>query len=99
MILLYKNKSEIHHCSNYRGIKLLRQRFGRGGGALRLRKIVNTFENQFIFMPRISTTKVVHTVRSLVVQYRRKKKKDLHMVFMTYKKLTTKSPRRFFRDS
>ncbi|KAF3661498.1 Ras-related protein RABD2b [Capsicum annuum] len=93
MIPLYKNKADIQSCNNYKGIKLLSHtmKVWEMVVELRQRKIVNISENQFDFMPGRSTTEAIHLVRRLVKQFR-KRKKDLHIVFIDLEKAYNRDP-------
>ncbi|WMV22610.1 hypothetical protein MTR67_015995 [Solanum verrucosum] len=52
---------------------------------MRVRRDVSIFENQFVFLPRLSTTKAIHLVRRLVKKYW-ERKSDLHVVFIDFEK-------------
>ena len=71
VILLYKDKSGVQDCNNYRGIKLLShtmklwERIIEG----RLRNEISISEHQFGFMLGRSTTEAIHLIRRLMEVY------------------------------
>jgi hypothetical protein len=47
----------------------------------RLSSIIKILDNQFSFMPRRSTMEAIYLLRQ-IIEYHRKRKKDLHIVFI-----------------
>ena len=68
VIPLYKNKADIQHCNNYRGIKSLSHTMKLWERVIekRLRKDISITENQFGFMPGRSTTEAIYLLRRLM---------------------------------
>ncbi|PHU11462.1 hypothetical protein BC332_18392 [Capsicum chinense] len=65
---------------------------------LRLREIMNIFENQFDFMPGRLTTETIYLVRRLMKQFR-ERRMDLHVMFINPEKSYVKVPGRFCEDA
>ena len=83
LVPLFKNKVDAQVCGNYRGIKFLSHTMKLWERVIegRIRQETVIRENQFDFMPGRSTIEAIHVLRRLMKKYR-KRKKDLHMVFI-----------------
>ena len=95
LVPIYKNKGDIQSCTNYQGIKLMSHTMKLWERVIehRLRAIMWVFINQFDFMPGRSTMEAIFLIRQVMERYRKKKKKDLHMVFIDLEKTYDKIPK------
>src|SRR3954470_20176774 len=68
VVPIYKNKSDIQNCTNYRGIKLMSHTMKLWERIIerRLRSITSITENQFGFMPGRSTIEAIFILRQLL---------------------------------
>ncbi len=85
LIHFFKNKEYIQNCANYRGIKIMCHTLKLWEKVIetRLKQDTNIMENQFYFIPRTSTTKVIHIVRRLCEHF---KEKNKICIWLTLKK-------------
>ncbi|KAE8697992.1 Detected protein of unknown function [Hibiscus syriacus] len=74
VIPICKNKGDPQRCGNYRGIKILSHTMKLWERVIeaRLRQVTKVSENQFGFMPYMSTTEAIHLLRRLMEKYREK---------------------------
>ncbi|KAK3542987.1 hypothetical protein QTP70_008681 [Hemibagrus guttatus] len=94
LVPIFKNKGDVHSCSNYRGIKLMSHTMKLWERIVeaRLRKVVLICEQQYGFMLRKSTTDAIFALRILMEKYR-DGQRELHCVFVDLEKAYDGVPR------
>ena len=94
LIPIFKNKGDVHSCSNYRGIKLISHTMKLWERIVekRLRSDLKFSNQQYGFMPGKSTTDALFALRVLMEKYR-EGQKELHCVFVDLEKAYDKVPR------
>ncbi|KAK3511538.1 hypothetical protein QTP70_009333 [Hemibagrus guttatus] len=94
LVPIFKNKGDVQSCSNYRGIKLMSHTMKLWERVVeaRLRKVVEICEQQYGFMPRMSTTDAIFALRILMEKYR-DGQRELHCVFVDLEKVYDRVPR------
>ncbi|GKA30914.1 retrovirus-related pol polyprotein LINE-1 [Tanacetum coccineum] len=87
VIPIFKNKGDAQVYNNYMGIKLLGHTMKLWERVIerRLRREFLMSENQFGFMPRRSSVKAIHLIRSLMKKYM-ERQRDIHMAFLDVEK-------------
>ena len=94
LIPMFKNKGDVHSCSNYAVIKLISHTTKRCERIIERRLRCDwTFNNQqYGFVPGKSTTDAVFALRVLMKKYR-EGQKELHCVFVDLEKAYDKVSR------
>ncbi|MCJ8733950.1 hypothetical protein PDJAM_G00229570 [Pangasius djambal] len=94
LVPIFKNKSDVQSCSNYRGIKLMSHKMKLWERVVeaRLRKVVEICEQQYGFMPRKNTTDAIFALRILMEKYR-DGQRELHCVCVDLEKAYDRVPR------
>ena len=88
LVPIYKNKGDIQNCANYRGIKLMSHTMKLWEKVIERRFRTKTIisKNQFGLMPSRSTKEAIYLLKKLMKR-NRSKRKDLHMIFINFKKI------------
>ena len=94
---IYKNKEVVQDCSNYRGIKLMGHtvKLWERVIEIHMRRCTSISENQFGFMLGWSTMEAIHLMRQ-TMEYYSARKRDLHIVLLTWKKHMTRYQEKCF---
>jgi len=94
LILIYKNKGDIQHCTNYMRIKLMSHIMKLWERVIerKLRKETHITDNQFSFMPGRLTMEAIYLLWSVMERYQTDKK-DLHLAFIDLEKACDRVPR------
>lgn len=79
IVLIYKEKEDIHHCGNYRGIKLMSHTMNVWGRIIegRLRGETTIGEEQFVFMTGGGTTDAIFALRQMMEKHE-ERQRGLH---------------------
>jgi hypothetical protein len=90
----FKNKGDVHSCTNYHGIKLMSHTMKLWERVIkhRVRRMTSVTKSEFGFMLGRSTMEAIFLVRQLMERYK-EQKKGMHMVFIDLKKAYDKIPR------
>ncbi|KAK3558530.1 hypothetical protein QTP86_019000, partial [Hemibagrus guttatus] len=88
LVPIFKNKSDMQSCSNYRGIKLMSHTMKLWETVVeaRLRKVVEICEQQYGFMPRKSTIDAIFASLRILMEKYRDGQRELHCVFVDLEK-------------
>ncbi|XP_063533678.1 uncharacterized protein LOC134743977 [Cydia strobilella] len=91
----YKNKGDVTHCENYRGIKLTSHTLKIWERVInkRISNISQVSPNQFGFTASRSTTDAIQTIRIMMEKYRINNQ-DLHLTFIDLEKAFDRVPRK-----
>ncbi|MBN3291679.1 YTX2 protein, partial [Polypterus senegalus] len=94
LVSTFKNKGDVHRCSNYRNIKLISHTMKIWERVMdaRLRGEVAICEQQYGFIQGKSAKDAMFALRVLMVKYRKVQKK-LHCLFVDLKKAYDRVPR------
>ncbi|KAK3526744.1 hypothetical protein QTP70_032114, partial [Hemibagrus guttatus] len=89
LVPIFKNKSDMQSCSNYRGIKLMSHTMKLWETVVeaRLRKVVEICEQQYGFMPRKSTIDAIFASLRILMEKYRDGQRELHCVFVDLEKV------------
>ena len=94
LVPIFKEKSDVQECKNYRGIKLLTHTFNIWEKVVdrRLRECTEIHESQFGFMPGRSTTDAIFILKQTIEEHR-EGQKDIRVNFIDLEKAYDRVPR------